>query len=413
MKQSFAAILTDLLLAFRNVMRQKRRAGFALAIIGGGVISMLLAGGFIQWVLDTMRESTIYSQLGHIQVVRPDYYQKGIADPYRYLLPQSSEAEAQLRKMPSVVTVTPRLSFVGLISLGDSTLSFMGDGVDPVGERHFEKYFFVEKGERLSPDDPTGIVIGQGLAANLGAKVGDKLVLMTSTAKGGMNASDVHIRGIFFTAEKSYDDGAIQVPIDLARELVRVKGATSWLVVLDKTSRTDAALASLRQMLDPKAFQLAPWHELADFYNKTVALFSRQVLVVDVLIGLIIVLSISNTLSMAVIERTSEIGTVMALGVRRRGVMRMFLFEGVLLGVLGGVLGGLIGWILSLVISAIGIPMPPPPGMESDFTGEITVNLGMIVEALLLAIVTTLLASLAPAWKAANMTIVDALRHQR
>ena len=116
MKQSLAAILTDLLLAFRNVIRQKRRAGFALAIIGGGVIAMLLAGGFIQWVLDTMRESTIYSQLGHIQVVRPDYYQKGIADPYRYLLPQGSEAEAQIRKTPSVVTVTPRLSFVGLIS---------------------------------------------------------------------------------------------------------------------------------------------------------------------------------------------------------------------------------------------------------------------------------------------------------
>ena len=413
MKQSFAAILTDLLLAFRNVMRQKRRAGFALAIIGGGVISMLLAGGFIQWVLDTMRESTIYSQLGHIQVVRPDYYQKGIADPYRYLLPQSSEAEAQIRKMPSVVTVTPRLSFVGLISLGDSTLSFMGDGVDPVGERHFEKYFFVEKGERLSPDDPTGIVIGQGLAANLGAKVGDKLVLMTSTAKGGMNASDVHIRGIFFTAEKSYDDGAIQVPIDLARELVRVKGATSWLVVLDKTSRTDAALASLRQMLDPKAFQLAPWHELADFYNKTVVLFSRQVSVVKFIIGLIIVLTISNTQMMSVLERTTEIGTSLAIGVRRRALMRMFVAEGALIGAVGGVLGLLLGFVLAQAISAIGIPMPPPPGMARGFLGEIRILPQLAADALVLAVFTTFAASLLPAWKASRMIIVDALRRNQ
>ena len=168
MKQSLAAILTDLLLAFRNVIRQKRRAGFALAIIGGGVIAMLLAGGFIQWVLDTMRESTIYSQLGHIQVVRPDYYQKGIADPYRYLLPQGSEAEKQISSTPSVVTVTPRLSFSGLISFHDASLSFMGDGVDPAGERDFEKYFFIEKGERLEPpkpDDPDAkhIIIGKGL----------------------------------------------------------------------------------------------------------------------------------------------------------------------------------------------------------------------------------------------------------
>lgn len=86
--------------------------------------------------------------------------------------------------------------------MGDATLSFMGDGVDPVGERHFEKYFFVEKGERLSPDDPTGIIIGQGLAANLG-RVGDNLVLMTATAKGGMNGHDVHVRGIFFTSERA------------------------------------------------------------------------------------------------------------------------------------------------------------------------------------------------------------------
>ena len=219
------SLLADFRLAARNLRRNSQRTLVATLTVAGGIVAFLLAGGFIAWIFQDMREATIRSQLGHIQVVRPDYYQKGIADPYRYLLPQSSEAEAQIRKMPSVVTVTPRLSFVGLISLGDSTLSFMGDGVDPVGERHFEKYFFVEKGERLSPDDPTGIVIGQGLAANLGAKVGDKLVLMTSTAKGGMNASDVHIRGIFFTAEKSYDDGAIQVPIDLARELVRVKGA--------------------------------------------------------------------------------------------------------------------------------------------------------------------------------------------
>lgn len=75
---------------------------------------------------------------------------------------------------------------------------------------------------------------------------------------------------------------------------MRVEGATTWLVLLDKTSNTDEALARLRQVLDPKAFELRE-HALADFYNKTVALFSRQVLVVNVLIGLIIVLSITGT----------------------------------------------------------------------------------------------------------------------
>mgnify|MGYP000134254718 FL=1 len=413
MKQILAESLVDLRLAVRNVIRQKRRVGFALVIVMGGCISLLLAAGFIQWVLDTMRESTIHSQLGHIQIVRPNYYAKGIADPYKYLLPENSDAEAQVRKHPSVRALAPRLSLVGLISLGDSTLSFMADGVDPVAEQEFAKYFFVEQGERLAADDPTGIVIGQGLAANLGAKVGDNLVLTVTTARGGLNAHDVHIRGIFFTSEKAYDDGAIQLPIELARKLIRVQGATSWLVVLDKTSNTDSVLADLRQRFDPKSFQLAPWYELADFYNKTVTLFLRQVLVVKILIGIIVVLSISNTLSMAVMERTGEIGTIMAMGVRRKSVLRLFILEGLMLGVLGSFVGVVVGWGLSLIISAIGIPMPPPPGMESDFTGEITVNWALALDAMWLGAVTTLIASVVPAWKASRMVIVDALRRQR
>lgn len=413
MDLSLRSAATDLSLAIRNVIRQKRRVAFALAIVMGGCISLLLVGGFIQWILDTMRESTIRSQLGHIQIVRADYYKKGIADPYKYLLPADGGMDAEVRKNPSVRALAPRLSLVGLLSLGDSTLSFMGDGVDPVAEREFEKYFFVEKGERLSPDDPTGIVIGQGLADNLGAKVGDKLVLTVTTAKGGLNAHDVHIRGIFFTAEKAYDDSAIQLPIKLARKLLRVEGATSWLVVLDETEKTDQVLGELRQMFDPKSFDLAPWHELADFYNKSVTLFLRQVLVVKILIAIIVVLSISNTLSMAVIERTSEIGTMMAMGVRRHSVLRLFIFEGLMLGVLGSLAGILIGWLLSLAISAVGIPMPPPPGMDSDFTGEITVTLGLAVDAMWLGALATLVASVFPAWKASRMVIVDALRSQR
>ncbi len=405
--------LLDLSLAFRNVIRHRQRAAFALIIIGGGVIALLLASGFIQWVLDIQRESTIRSQLGHIEVVRPDYFGKGISNPFAYLLPQNHPAEEVIRGHKEVDALAPRLNFVGLLAFGDATLSFVGDGVDPAAEKEFADYVFVEDGERLDDADPTGVIVGQGLATNLGVKTGDRIVLMVSTAKGGLGATDAHIRGIFFTAEKMYDDSAIQMPITLARKLVKVKGATSWLVVLHDTEDTDTVLGSLRAKLDPKTFELVPWYDLADFYKKTVQLFSRQVMVVKFLIGMIIVLSISNTLSMAVVERTGEIGTAMALGVRRHSILRLFLMEGLVLGALGGSVGALIGWLLSVVISAVGIPMPPPPGMTTGFTGQITVNFAMVVEAVLLAVVTTLLASAFPAWKASRMVIVDALRHQR
>jgi len=128
-------LLGDMQLAARNVLRHRRRALFALVIIVGGIVSFLLAGGFIQWLLISMRESTIHSQLGHIQVVRPGYYEVGISDPYAFLLPPGTEAEDAVRKAPGVVAVTPRLSLTGLVSMGDSTVSFIGDGVDPEGEK--------------------------------------------------------------------------------------------------------------------------------------------------------------------------------------------------------------------------------------------------------------------------------------
>ncbi|MCC7184167.1 MAG: FtsX-like permease family protein, partial [Rhodocyclaceae bacterium] len=151
----------------------------------------------------------------------------------------------------------------------------------------------------------------------------------------------------------------------------------------------------------------------ADFYNKTVKLFRQQVRFVELIIGLIIVLSISNTLSMSVMERTCEIGTCMALGVPRYRILRQFLAEGLTLGVVGGLVGLAIGAVLAVAISAVGIPMPPPPGMDQGFSGEIRLTWALVTESFLLAVGTSLLASCYPAWKASRLDIIDALRHNR
>jgi putative ABC transport system permease protein len=112
-------------------------------------------------------------------------------------------------------------------------------------------------------------------------------------------------------------------------------------------------------------------------------------------------------------ERTGEIGTAMALGFKRRTILRVFVAEAAVLGLIGGVSGLLLGLLLAKGISTIGIPMPPPPGMARGFTGEILVTSQLAADALALAFATTLLASLYPAWKASRMEIVNALRHNR
>lgn len=401
---------TSLLLALRNLARNRNRTLVAMLTVAGGVTAFLLAGGFINWVFHDMREATIHSQLGHIQIVRPGYFEKGIADPYAYLLPGKSQEEEKISGTPGVASLTPRLAFSGLASFGDVTVSFSGEGIDPERERPISSRITIKEGQDLENVGESATILGEGLAKALGVKPGDSIVLLGTAANGSTNAIEVKVAGIFFTIYKDYDDTALRLPIPLARKLMRVDGATSWVALLDRTELTPQAIDAISPSLNPKAFQIVPWTELADFYNKTVVLFSKQVDVVKIIIGLIIVLTISNTQTMSVLERTTEIGTSLAIGLRGSEILRLFLLEGALIGIVGGLIGVGLGYGLAEIISAIGIPMPPPPGMARGYTGQILVSSSLALDALVLALLTTLLASVMPAWKASRMNIVDALR---
>ncbi|MCZ4304939.1 FtsX-like permease family protein [Zoogloeaceae bacterium G21618-S1] len=403
----------DITLAARNLLRHRRRSLFALGTVGGGVVAFLLAGGFIQWIFIDMRESTIHSQLGHIQLVRPGFLSGGQSDPYRYLIDDVPIDTTLSAETPAIKTLAPRLTFGGLLSKGDATVSFIGEGIAPDLEAPISRAITVLRGKDLTESPENSVLLGEGLAASIGAEPGDTVVLLGTTAGGGVNAVECRVAGVFATITKAYDDVVLRAPIGIARSLMRVSGSTSWVVLLDDTAQTDATVQQLRASLDPKAFDVVPWSDLADFYNKTVELFTRQVGVVRLLIALIVVLSISNTLTMSVLERTSEIGTAMAIGVKRQGILQQFISEGLLIGVVGGVGGIVVGLLLGQIISSIGIPMPPPPGMAHGFTGQIAITPALAFDALVLAITTTLLASVFPAWKASRMIIVDALRHQR
>jgi putative ABC transport system permease protein len=403
----------DFLLALRNVLRQRRRSAIAIGAVAFGVMALLLASGFIQWIFKDFRESTIQSRLGHLQIAKPCYQDAGKADPYAYLLPDAiPELEAQ-NEPRRIKTVAPRLSFSGLVSHGDATLSFIGDGVSPQDEAAFGKGVQISAGKNLSADAPLTVIMGEGLARNLGVKVGDKVVLLASTASGATNAVEVSVLGLFSTVTKAYDDAALRLPIATARQLLRAKGSHVWVVLLNDTSDTDGMLEKLRAQLPQDKFEVVPWHKLADLYNKTATLFTKQIQGIQLIIALIILLSISNTMTMSVIERISEIGTSMALGVRRVGILRLFMSEGLLLGCFGGILGLLTGVAFAAIISAVGIPMPPPPGMAHGYTGEILVTWKIALEAFVLAVGTTLVASIYPAWTASRKEIVDALRHSR
>lgn len=406
-------LISDLVIAWRNLTRNRQRSAVSIMTVASGIVAFSLASGFIAWIFVDMRDSTVRSQLGHVQIVRPDYFEKGVADPYRFLLGDGREQFSRLAGLEGVVSVTPRLAFSGLASLGDATVSFIGEGVSPAGEKPISARINIDAGRDLQSDNEAAVILGEGLAESLGAKVGDRIVLLVTTDQGGAGAVEVEVAGVFNTTSKEFDDHALRLPIQRTRTLMKVQGATAWVMLLDSHQRTSWVIEQLKSFLPGNDYQLVPWSDLADFYNKTVTLFTSQIQVVKLIIGLIIVLSISNTQTMSVLERTTEIGTVLALGQKRGVVMRLFILEGVLIGLLGGVIGISIGWLAAQGISAVGIPMPPAPGMAHGFTGAVLFTREIAVESVVLAVTTTLLASILPAFRASRLNIVDALRYNQ
>src|SRR5438105_4245926 len=128
------ALLIDLFVSWRNVLRHRRRSLAGMAAVTFGTAALILAAGFIEWIYLAMREGTIHAGLGHIQVMRAGYAEHGTADPFGYLLAEDAAERKRIEASPHVLQVAPRLKFTGLIGLRDASLSFLGEGRDPERE---------------------------------------------------------------------------------------------------------------------------------------------------------------------------------------------------------------------------------------------------------------------------------------
>lgn len=399
-------------LAARDLARNRGRALISLSAIAFGVTALLLAGGFIEWIFWAIREAAIQTGLGHVQISRQGFRDTGIADPQKFLLPGGGADLRVVRDTPQVDAVGERLILSGLVSSGETTLGFTGDAVDPIAENMLSKVLQI-RGENLDVGYRRGVLLGRGLAKALGVGPGDKVTFIVSLPGGGINAVEGRVRGTFATEVKAYDDSAARMPVELGRDLLRVKGSHLWVLGLTDTKHTEATIAHLHARLPAGSFEIKSWFDLSDFYQKSVALLSRQLNLITLLMGVIIVLGISNTMTMSVLERTGEIGTMLAMGTPRRSVLHQFVLQGLLLGVIGGALGLAIGFALAEIISWFGIPMPPPPGRDTGYSAEIMLTPRLAVIGAILAVVPATVASLYPAWKASRLPIVDALRHNR
>ena len=392
-------------------LREPQRWSAAAAAVAFGTVGLILADGFIEQIFRDFREDIVRSHFGHLQVLPSD--EASAREAGGATLPDvRAKVDEALSGFPGAV-VAPRLAFAGLASHGERNVSFVGEGVEPAGERTLSKALVIEEGHDLSGLDALEAILGEGLARSLDVRVGQQVTLLANTPGGGVNAVEVRVVGTFYTATKAYDDRALRLPLGTATRLTRSKGVSQLIAVLPDSGDAELAARRVREALAGQPVQVKLWHELADFFNKTVELFSRQLAVVRAIVLAIVLLSISNSMARNVMERTREIGTMMALGATRGTVARRFVGEAAGVAVAGALLGVAVAALLAALITAIGIPMPPPPGTARGYETGILFTARSASLAAALSVAAALAAAAFPAWRASRLRIVDALRSGR
>lgn len=397
-------------LALRNVLRQKIRSSMTLLAIITGVVGLILSGGFVNDIYSQLGEVLIHSQSGHMQVARSGYFEKGARSPYRYLIDDPKSLLDEITEIPGVSNVMGRLYFSGLMNNGRSDMPIVGEGVSPELESKFGTGMVISAGRQLRDKDEHGMMIGKGLALALKLKPGDWANLVTNTPGGAMNTLEFQVVGVFQTFSKDFDARAVRIPLAAAQDLLATAGVNTVVVALAKTEETDKVAARIRQKIAGRGLELKTWTELNDFYAKAVSMYEVQYGVLRFIILLMVLLSVVNTVNMSVFERVGEFGTMMALGSRRIRVFHLIVLENTIIAVVGSILGVVLGVVLALIISAIGIPMPPPPNADLPYVAHIRIVGSIVMGAFVVGLVATIAASVMPALRVYRTPVVDALR---
>jgi putative ABC transport system permease protein len=402
----------NLLFALRNVFRQRARAVANLLAIGLGVAGLIVVGGFVQDIFVQLGEAIIHGQTGHVQVTKQGFQKGGLRSPDKYLIEAPEKLRSQLIGIPGTSTVLSRINFTGTLNNGKRDLGVIGEGIEADLESALTGiYVRYISGRALSDKDKFGMVVGQGVAKSLNLQPGDRIALVVSLSEGAVNTLDFEVLGIFQTFSKDFDARAVRITLPAARELMATEAVHKLVMVLDQTSASGAVADAAKMKLAGGGAEVTLWHDLSDFYSKTIDLYDRQFGVLRLIILMMVLLSVANTINMTLFERTREFGTVMAIGSRPSSIFSQIMMEGFLVGACGALLGMALGVLAAWGISAIGIPMPPPPNANLGYTAYIRVDMQSVLLAGTIGWLATILASILPAHRASKLSIVDALRH--
>ncbi|MGP3590092.1 ABC transporter permease [Vagococcus sp. WN89Y] len=413
---SFFFRLNDVKFVFLNLFRHKRRSLSALAAIMLGGSAIFLYGGFIDYSFWLLKEQTIRTNIGHVQVYRQNYFDtanknQSLIENYQKL---KADILSDVRFLGEISAFSGQLEFTGIVSQYESATSnyFSALGIEPFPALKLGAFDKIVSGSDLSRIKKDEVTLGSGLANTLGAKYGDWLDIIAVNIHGGQSAISLKARGIFSSGIKEYDDVMIKIPLDTAQRMMETGGVNKISILLthdDIASFTQ----KLRKYISERKLPLIvkEWSTISLFYSEVESLLSGVYFFIKLLVGVIIMFMINNIINMNIIERTREITTLRAMGLRPLHVTRLFVLEGVFIGFTGAMGSLALGFLISSIINHHGIVMPPSPGKTQGYVAFIkndTISLAWMT--FIFPVVTATLASFFPAMRAAKLNIADAFK---
>lgn len=401
-------------LAYRNIMRQRRRSILtALSMTGGYVLCSffisLLDGSYGNLIEFFTRDHT-----GHIQIHFGNYLDR----PKLFkAIRNRSRLEAALSQEEAVQAFTPRVFAPALAYANDKNTAVTVVGIDPSMEKSTSMLFHkVKEGsyfsDAMNADGYYPAMVGFGVAKSLKLNVGDEIILISQGADGSI-ANDIYLVAAKVGNKTSNERQSVYLPMTAAQEFLSMGGAVhEYAILLNHSDEAIDVAASLTSRMQNRDWVLSPWQKVEETFYKTMQADKQAAYVELGIVIFLVCIGVLNTVVMSVMERTREFGVLRAIGTNPGKIIGMIIMETSMLALFSCLLGLIISVPLNTWFTYVGFTLPEPMdigGITVDhMQGVLSVK--VFVLPLLVVVASAIAVSIPPSLRAARITPVEALR---
>lgn len=398
-------------IAWRNVWRNSLRSFVVIASIAIGIWAGVFVLGLSTGLNNQRQQTAIDNTLSHIQIHNPEF----IKDfNVQYRIPDGNAVHDELATNPNVKVFTERVILTGMISSANGVYAARISGVNP--ETEVQVTTLHEKlleGEYLSGIKRNPVVISQRMAKKLNVKMRSKVVLTFQKDDGEIVAGAFRVAGIYKTISSRDDELNIYTQAtDLHRLLDQENGYHEIAILLNDFDAIQSQTKSLQAEFP--SLLIRPWDVVSPELGYANQMMSQLLYLFIAIILFALSFGIINTMLMAVLERNRELAMLMSIGMNKPHVFAMIVYETVFISMIGGPLGVLLGYASITYYGIEGIDLSVvSEGLENFGVGSMVyTELDSIfyVNVTIMVLISALLSSIYPAWKALNVNPAEGVR---